>query len=179
MVFARNTEIPHRAPTPHRATTENNRRMPSLRRRSRSRTPQTPHQKHRAREDQRKYAAKYAATPRGKAAQRKYKASPRGKAAQRRYYQKSKAKYEATLHRREVRREYQRKYRATPTGKAARKRNNAAYYKAMKAKKAGARAMSQGDEAKNAENMAECLARNDCAGDPCGHRPGTANHREY
>ena len=40
--------------------------------------------------------------------------------------------------------------------------------------KAGARAMSQGDEAKNAENMAECLARNDYAGDPCGHGPGLA-----
>ena len=68
----------------------------------------------------------------------------------------------------------QRKYRATPRGKATKKKSDAAYYKAMKAMKAGARAMSQGDEAKNADNMAECLARNDYAGDPCGHRPGLA-----
>ena len=66
----------------------------------------------------------------------------------------------------------QRKYRATPRGQATEKKSDAAYYQAMKAMKAGARAMRQGDVAKNAEKMAQCLARNDCAGDPCGHRPG-------
>ena len=29
-------------------------------------------------------------------------------------------------------------------------------------------------EAKNTEMMADCQARNDHAGDPCGHRPGLA-----
>ena len=76
-------------------------------------------------------------------------------------------------------REYIRKYRATPRGKATKKNSDAAYYQAKKAMKAGARAMRQGDEAKNAENMAQCLARNDCAGDPCGHRPWRVIHAAW
>ena len=73
------------------------------------------------------YSRQYSATPHGKAVRKEYRATARGKARMK---------------------EAQRKYRATPRGKATKKKSDAAYYKAMKAMKAGARAMSLGELAK-------------------------------